>query len=107
MDALQTKVGRWSTNVTAQAIRSIRLNLQENQSEFAARFSVRQNAVSRWETGRVVPTPGNLMSLLRLATGSEQKQGIINALDAAGISIDQVEHTPKPVSSNLQGEGNV
>src|ERR1039458_4191763 len=86
MSSLRKDIGRWTTNPTAQAIRTIRLHLRETQSEFAARFNVWQNSVCRWETGRVTPSPWALVQLLSLATNNEQTQGIRAALDAAGIS---------------------
>ena len=92
MPSLRKGIGRWTTNPTAQAIRTIRLHLRETQSEFAARFNVWQNSVCRWETGRVTPSPWALVQLLSLATNNEQTQGIRAALDAAGISIDQLQH---------------
>jgi transcriptional regulator with XRE-family HTH domain len=84
------KTRETSSDITPQAIRSIRLNLNENQAELGRRLGVWPNSVSRWETGRVVPKPKILMALLRLVETVEQKQGILAALDAAGIPVEQL-----------------
>lgn len=81
---------RRAARALPKSVHSIRLALQETQSEFGKRFGVWPNTISRWEAGRVVPIPGTLIALLRLAATTEQQQGIRAALEAAGIPIEQL-----------------
>lgn len=103
---------RRTSNGLPRVVRSIRFGVEEDQAKFGQRFGVWRNTVARWETGRAVPSPLTLITLLQLAKTSEQVQGIRAALDAAGISTDQLQHIficlPHETSiKQRQGEGNV
>lgn len=86
----------------ARAIRSIRLNLRETQTEFGARFNVCYPTVSRWEIARTLPNAGTLLLLVSMATTTEQKEILIAALKDSGFPVDHLLSfgvgTPQPTS---------
>lgn len=115
---------RQQTNPLARAIRSIRVNLRESQTEFGARFNVCYITVLRWETARTIPSPGLLALLISMATTVEQEEILFAALKASGFPVDQLPslgiRIPRPSSfpgsvtapstasiAPASGEGNV
>lgn len=72
----------------AEAIRSIRKRLGMNQVKFAALCGVKQNTVSQYEAGTIVPSGKILLYLLNVAEGTERSailKGI--AVQALGASL--------------------
>ncbi|MFU2489096.1 helix-turn-helix domain-containing protein [Thauera sp. WH-1] len=56
---------------TGEELRALREKLGLNQTDFWARFKVTQSGGSRYESGREIPNP--IQILLNLAFGSETK----------------------------------
>jgi len=73
-----------------------------SQSALALQFNLNMNSVSDWETGRSLPTPGNLFDLL---AHYMKWTGKLNwpALDLLLIAAADGEpkHNPKPVTYEL------
>jgi len=60
---------------TGTEVRELRRKLQLNQSEFWAPFQTTQSGGSRYESGREIPAP--VQVLLNLAFGTDAKSGAI------------------------------
>jgi len=75
------------------AIRSMRRRRRMGQVKFTKLVLGRYvtGAVSRWESGQIVPSTKNLLRLLRLAEVSEERSPILQALKARGIDEVGVE----------------
>ncbi len=71
---------------TARAIRLMRCRLDLGQIEFSQILLGRYTAViSRWESGRTIPTPVNLLRLLKIAKTPEERGPILQELKASGV----------------------
>lgn len=58
------------TSILAGNIARLRAHLGDNQSAFARRLSVQQPYISKWESGAVVPSGGNVSAMATLAGSS-------------------------------------
>ena len=68
---------------TGEEIRALRRKLGMNQSEFWKIFMTTQSGGSRYESGREIPAPTQM--LLNLAFGTDKKHGeIVSKLRAVG-----------------------
>jgi transcriptional regulator with XRE-family HTH domain len=92
---------------TAQAIRHIRKRLGKNQAEFAQVLRCRQNTVSRYERGRLAPSPLALVGLLDLAD-PEEKRALVGQLEEysrrgiIGPSFEQFTEVARPLLGEMQ-----
>lgn len=81
---------------TGAEVRELRLNLQLNQSEFWTPFQTTQSGGSRYESGRDIPTP--VQVLLNIAFNTDAKAtAIFNELRAFG--------NPKKKTKTARSEG--
>jgi transcriptional regulator with XRE-family HTH domain len=69
----------------ALAVRSIRQARGESVMEFAQLLGCPENTVTMYQLGRMKPSAGRLLRLLRLARSEEQVLPILEALDVLGI----------------------
>ena len=80
---------------TGEEVRALRQKLSLNQSEFWAPFQTTQSGGSRYESGREIPDP--VQVLLNIAFGTDTKAtAIFNELRAFG--------NPKKKAKAVQGE---
>lgn len=80
-----------------RALRSYRVVARVNQAEIAAALGVSQSQISRWESGRDRPKPGNREAIRSLVSGagSRQRQALIHQVKisrSATILFDNVLH---------------
>ena len=81
---------------TCSEVRELRRKLQLNQSEFWAPFQTTQSGGSRYESGREIPDP--VQVLLNIAFNTDAKAAaIFDELRAFG--------NPKKKAKSAQGEG--
>jgi transcriptional regulator with XRE-family HTH domain len=87
----------------AEAIRHIRKRLGKNQVEFGQILRCQHNTVSRYERGRLAPSPYVLIALLDLADDPEEKRALTRQLDdysrrgiIGGASVEQFIEAVKP-----------
>ncbi|GGA41325.1 hypothetical protein GCM10011499_08680 [Pelagibacterium lentulum] len=105
--AVTTQLGKLRNSSMAQtrarfedlgaALRSYRIVARINQAEIAAALGVSQSQISRWESGRDRPKPGNLEAIRSLVSsaGSRQRQALIHQVKisrSATILFDSVLH---------------
>jgi transcriptional regulator with XRE-family HTH domain len=82
----------------AVAVRLIRERRGESIRAFAEGLGCPTNSIVQYEWGRMVPGPGRLIRLLRLAQNQDEAQPIVAALETAGISMVDLDLSP-PLSS--------
>jgi len=70
----------------ALRVRALRKSLDLKQVEFAARFSVTQAAVSRWENGTKEPSPENYIRMANMAA----KPACFWFLEKAGVDVPRL-----------------
>ena len=63
--------------MSPDAVRTLRLQLGETQTQFGARFKVSQITVGYWESGRSRPAPKRLSALTALASSSVPKKPVV------------------------------
>ena len=72
----------------ALRVRALRKSLDLKQVEFAARFSVTQAAVSRWESGTKEPSPENYIRMANMAA----KPACLWFLEKAGVDVPRLRN---------------
>ena len=76
--------------VTGEAALAMRKKLNVNQSEFWSRVGIGQSAGSRYESGRNIPRP--VQMLLRIAYGAKaQAAKQVEALRPSGVAVTSEE----------------
>ena len=76
--------------ITGEAALAMRKKLNVNQSEFWSRVGLGQSAGSRYESGRNIPRP--VQMLLRIAYGTKaQAAKQLEALRPSGVVVTSVE----------------
>jgi DNA-binding transcriptional regulator YiaG len=65
------------SKIDSESVRALRRKLNLNQVEFWVRFGITQSGGSRYESGRNIPKP--IQILLQLAYGSESKSAEVLA----------------------------
>ena len=78
------------TPITGEAALAMRKKLHVNQSEFWSRVGIGQSAGSRYESGRNIPRP--VQMLLRIAYGTKaQAAKQLEALRPSGVAVTSEE----------------
>ena len=71
--------GKKERSLVSQRIKDLRAKLGLNQTDFAKQLDTDQGSISKWEGGKVVPTPDALVRMASLADGVDKLFFLTNA----------------------------